>query len=106
SASLVEAAQETEINDEFAKTLGLESLDKLKEAARERLTAEFAGATRQRVKRTLLDRLDETHRFEAPPSLVEEEFNQMWNSIKSEMEAGGKTFAEEDMTEEAGKNKY
>ena len=86
SASLVEAAQETVINDEFAKTLGLESLDKLKEAARERLAAEFAGATRQRVKRTLLDRLDETHRFEAPPSLVEEEFNQMWNSIKAEME--------------------
>ncbi len=84
--------------DEFAKTLGLESLDKLKEAARERLTAEFAGATRQRVKRMLLDRLDEAHRFEAPPSLVEEEFNLMWNSIKAEMESGGKTFADEDTT--------
>ncbi len=106
SASLIEAAQETEINDEFAKTLGLESLDKLKEAARERLTAEFAGATRQRVKRTLLDRLDETHRFEAPPSLVEEEFSQMWNSIKSEMEAGGKTFADENTTEEAARGEY
>src|ERR1700722_6036841 len=72
TATLIEAPQETEINDEFAKTLGLESLDKLKEAARERLTTEFAGATRQRVKRMLLDRLDESHRFEAPPSLVEE----------------------------------
>jgi len=41
--------QDTKIDDEFAKTLGLESLDKLKEAARERLTAEFAAATRQRV---------------------------------------------------------
>src|SRR3984957_10593792 len=79
SASLVEAAHDTVINDEFAKTLGLESLDKLKEAARERLAAEFAGATRQRVKRMLLDKLDETHRFEAPPSLVSEEFDQMWN---------------------------
>jgi trigger factor len=106
SASLIEAAQDTEINDEFAKTLGLESLDKLKEAARERLAAEFAGVTRQRVKRTLLDRLDETHRFEAPPSLVEEEFSQMWNSIKSEMEAGGKTFADENTTEEAAREEY
>jgi trigger factor len=106
SATLVEAAQETVIDDEFAKTLGLESLDKLKEAARERLASEFAGATRQRVKRTLLDRLDETHRFEAPPSLVEEEFNQMWNSIKSEMESGGKTFADENTTEEAAKEEY
>src|ERR1700732_5277613 len=80
SASLIEAPQETVIDDEFAQTLGLESLDKLKEAARQRLAAEFAGATRQRVKRMLLDRLDATQRFEAPPSLVDEEFNLMWNS--------------------------
>jgi trigger factor len=106
TASLIEAAQEIVIDDEFAKTLGLESLDKLKEAARERLAAEFAGATRQRVKRTLLDRLDETHRFEAPPSLVEEEFKLMWDSIKSEMESGGKTFADEGTTEEAAKEEY
>jgi trigger factor len=106
TATLVEAPQDTEINDEFAKTLGLESLDKLKEAARARLTAEFAGATRQRVKRMLLDRLDEAHRFEAPPSLVDEEFNLMWNSIKAEMESGGKTFADEDTTEEAAKEEY
>jgi len=106
TATLIEAPQATEINDEFAKTLGLESLDKLKEAARERLTAEFAGATRQRVKRMLLDRLDEAHRFEAPPSLVEEEFNLMWNSIKAEMESSGKTFADEDTTEEAAREEY
>jgi trigger factor len=106
TATLIEAPQDTKIDDEFAKTLGLESLDKLKEAARERLTAEFAGATRQRVKRMLLDRLDESHQFEAPPSLVEEEFNLMWNSIKAEMESSGKTFADEDTTEEAAKEEY
>src|SRR5205807_5358962 len=99
TATLIEAPLATEINDEFAKTLGLESLDKLKEAARERLTAEFAGATRQRVKRMLLDQLDNSHQFEAPPSLVEEEFNLMWKSIKAEMESGGKTFADEGSTE-------
>jgi len=68
--------------------------------------AEFASATRQRVKRTLLDRLDESHRFEAPPSLVDEEFNLMWNSIEAEMESGGKTFADENTTEEAAKEEY
>jgi len=106
TATFIEAPEDTKIDDEFAKTLGLESLEKLKEAARERLVAEFAGATRQRVKRMLLDRLDESHRFEAPPSLVEEEFNLMWNSIKAEMESGGKTFADEDTTEEAAKEEY
>lgn len=106
TATLIEAPQDLTIDDEFAKTLGLESLDKLQEAARERLVAEYAGATRQRVKRALLDRLDEAHRFEAPPSLVDEEFNLMWNSVKAEMDSAGKTFADEDTTEEKAKEEY
>lgn len=106
TATLIEAPQDLTIDDEFAKTLGLESLDKLREAARERLVAEYAGATRQRVKRALLDRLDEAHRFEAPPSLVDEEFNLMWNSVKAEMDSAGKTFADEDTTEDKAKEEY
>ncbi|WFU28752.1 trigger factor [Bradyrhizobium sp. CB1717] len=106
TATTIEAPQDIAIDDEFAKTLGLESLDKLKEAARERLVAEFATATRQRVKRALLDRLDEAHRFEAPPSLVDEEFNLMWNSVKAEMDSAGKTFADEDTTEDKAKEEY
>jgi trigger factor len=106
TATLIEVPQQSKIDDEFAKSLGLESLEKLKDAARERLAAEFAGVTRQRVKRTLLDRLDETHRFDAPPSLIGEEFELMWNSIKAEMESSGKTFADEDTTEEAAKEEY
>ena len=106
TATLIEAPQATVVDDEFAKTLGLESLDKLKEVLRERLQSEFASATRQKVKRALLDRLDETHRFDAPPSLIDEEFNLMWNSIKAEMESAGKTFADENTTEEAAKEEY
>jgi trigger factor len=106
TATAIDAPQKTEINDEFAKSLGLESLDKLKDAARERLSAEFTAATRQKVKRTLLDRLDEAHQFEAPPTLIEEEFSLMWNSIKAEMESSNKTFAEENTTEEASKEEY
>ena len=106
TATLIEVPGEAKIDDDFAKTLGLESLDKLKELMRERLKGEFAGATRQRVKRALLDRLDESHKFEAPPSLVAEEFNLMWNSIKAEMDSSGKTFADENTTEEAAKDEY
>jgi trigger factor len=106
TATLVESPLETKFDDEFAKVVGLESFDKLKETVRARLTAEFADATRQRVKRMLLDRLDESHRFEAPPSLVEQEFNLMWNSIKSEMASNGKSFADEGTTEEASEAEY
>jgi trigger factor len=106
TASAIEKPLPTDINDELAKTLGLESLDKLKEAVRGRLGAEFAAATRQRVKRALLDRLDETHKFEAPSTLIDDEFNLMWNSIKAEMESNNKTFADENTTEEAAKEEY
>jgi trigger factor len=106
TATAIEAPKERAIDDEFAKMLGLESLDKLKEAARERLAAEFNGATRQKVKRALLDKLDEAHQFEVPPTLVNDEFNLMWNSIKAEMESNGKTFADENTTEDAAQDEY
>ncbi len=106
TASLIEAPQESKVDDEFAKNLGMESLEKLKEAMRDRLVQEFAGASRQRVKRVLLDKLDEAHKFGPPPSLVEEEFKLMWNSIKAEMDSTGKTFADEDTTEEKAKEEY
>jgi len=99
---LIEAPQDTAINDDFAKTLGLESLDKLKEAARDgsrpNLPAPPAAGQADAA-----GPLDEGHRFEAPPSLVDEEFNLMWNSIKAEMESSGKTFADEDTTEAAAR---
>ena len=106
TATLIEAPLDSEIDEEFAKSLGMESLDKLKEAMRDRLVQEFAGASRHRVKRTLLDRLDDAHRFDPPPSLVEEEFRLMWDSIRAEMESSGKTFADEKTTEEDAKAEY
>ena len=44
------------MDDAFAKTLGLESLAKLRDALRERIEREHAAASRQKVKRALLDR--------------------------------------------------
>ncbi len=106
TAKLIERPLEPTIDDEFAKTLGMESIDKLKEAMRERLVVEFAGASRHRLKRTLLDKLDEAHKFDPPPSLVEEEFKLMWNSIEADMKSADKTFADENTTEEKAKVEY
>ena len=106
TASLIEAPQELTPDDEFAKKLGIESLDKLKDAARERIRQEFDGATRQKVKRQLLDQLDEAHKFDAPQTLVDQEFEVMWESIKKEMESVNRSFADEDTTEEKAKEDY
>jgi trigger factor len=106
TATLVEAPQQLTADDEFAKKLGLESLDKLKDAARQRLRQEFDTATRQRVKRQLLDQLDKAHEFTPPQSLVDTEFDLMWRSITAEMASANKTFADEDTTEDKAKEDY
>jgi len=102
----VEAPGEVKIDDEFAKTLGLESLAKLKDAVKDRLTREHAGASRQKLKRALLDQLDERHKFEPPPSLVEQEFNNVWAQIEKDLKDQGKTFADEGTTEEKAREEY
>lgn len=84
----VKAPKETEINDEFAKTLGLEGLDALKDAVKKDLSGELEFATRQQVKRVLLDALDERHSFDLPPLMVEAEFNQIWSQFEAEKKAG------------------
>ena len=93
------------IDDAFAKTR-LETLDKLKDAIKDRLTREHAAASRQKLKRVLLDRLDELHKFDAPPTMVEDEFNNVWKTVLSDLESSGKSFADEGTTEEKAKAEY
>lgn len=106
TAKSIEAPGEVTIDDAFAKSLGLETLDKLKDAIKDRLTREHAGASRQKLKRVLLDRLDELHKFDAPPTMVEDEFNNVWKTVLSDLESSGKSFADEGTTEEKAKAEY
>jgi trigger factor len=102
----VEAPGEVTLNDDFAKSLGLDSLAKLRDALRERLQREHASASRQRVKRSLLDQLDERHKFEPPPTLVEQEFNNVWSAIENDLKQQNRTFADEGTTEEKAREEY
>ena len=106
TAKSIEAPGEVAIDDAFAKSLGLETLDKLKDAIKDRLTREHAAASRQKLKRVLLDRLDELHKFDAPPTMVEDEFNNVWKTVLSDLESSGKSFADEGTTEEKAKAEY
>ncbi len=106
TAKLIESPCTVAIDDEFAKSLGVKSLAKLRDAIKERVAAEHAGVSRQKIKRALLDELDSRHKFEPPPSLVEDEFDRVWKSVQSEMENEKKTFADENTTEEKAKAEY
>src|SRR3974390_512249 len=106
TAKSVETPSAVMVPDELAKSLGLESLAKLREAVKDRISREHAAMSRQKVKRALLDALDERHKFEPPPSLVEEEFDRVWKSVLSEMENQKKSFADENTTEEKARAEY
>lgn len=104
----VRAPETPKIDEDFAKGLGLEGLDKLKELMKQQLEGELKNASRQKVKRGLLDVLDERHSFELPPKMVEDEFNQIWAQLEQEKAAGrldeeDAKKSDEDLKEEYGK---
>jgi trigger factor len=102
----VEGPGELKIDDELAKGFGMESLDKLKDAIRGAIQRDFDSQSRRKVKKDLLDALDGKYSFELPPSLVEQEFAAVWSQVEAEMKNNGKTFADEDTTEDEARADY
>jgi trigger factor len=94
------------VDEAFATSLGQESLPKLRETVKARIEQEHAGQGRQKLKRKLLDQLDQMHRFPAPPTLVEEEFKNVWTVVENDLKAQGRTFADEGTTEEKAREEY
>jgi trigger factor len=80
----VKVAGEAQLDDDFAKSLGLESLEQLRGLLRGQLEQETAGLTRTQMKRALLDRLAADHDFHVPPAMVEAEFEQIWQQLEQE----------------------
>ncbi|MBB5746115.1 trigger factor [Brevundimonas variabilis] len=76
------------VDEDFAKRIGLESLDKLKELLRNNLNQQYAGAARFKLKRALLDQLDTAHSFDLPPKMVDAEFDGIWTQVQADKEAG------------------
>ena len=80
----VKVSGETVVDDEFAKSLGLTDLAQLQGLLRGQLEQENAGLTRTQMKRALLDVLAAGHDFDVPPSMVEAEFEQIWQQLQQE----------------------
>ena len=68
-----------EPDDEFARTLGAQSLTQLKDMLRGRIAAEYSSVTYTKLKRQVLDALDKAHDFALPEALVANEFNGIWS---------------------------
>ena len=80
----VRVPREAKVDDEFAKSLGLEGLEQLRDLLKGQVEQELNGLTRTHMKRKLLDQLAATHSFPVPPSMVEAEFQQIWAQLEHE----------------------
>jgi trigger factor len=102
----VRAPQTPAVDDEFAKGLGLESLEQLTGLVKDQLAAEHAAASRSKAKRDLLDKLDAAHDFDLPQGMVNQEFDQIWQQLQREMDAGRVTDEEKKKPEEELRAEY
>ena len=97
--------KDVEINDEFAKSMGEDSLDKLKESIKNRIKADYDTASRMKLKRQLLDNLDKEYNFDVPQGLVDAEYKAIidqYNSAKknNQLDEDDKAKSEEDLFKE------
>ncbi len=84
----IKAEAPAKIDEDFAKRIGIESLDKLKDLLRTNLNQQYAGAARFKLKRALLDQLDAKHDFPLPPKMVDAEFDGIWAQVEQDKAAG------------------
>ena len=94
------------IDDELAKRVGVDDLATLKTQISERISKSYEEAARSRTKRELFDKLDKTHTFDAPPTLVEQEFEAIWGQVKEQLEGENAEEVREGKTDEELEAEY
>ena len=102
----VSEPKDAEINEDFATSLGMESLEKLKDAMREQIGRDYEQMSRGHMKKDLLDQLSDGHDFDLPPSMVEMEFNQIWHQFEHELENNQQKLEDLDESEEDLRAEY
>lgn len=85
----VEEAEEAKFDDKFATMFGEKTMDDLRAKISEQLTTDLNNASEQRLKRELFDKIEKDNQFELPASVVEAEFNAVWNAQLNDLKQRG-----------------
>lgn len=92
--------KKAEIDEEFAKSMGMPDVAALRKAVSEQLSAEYERMSRMKLKRSLLDALDELHDFPIPEGMLNLEYETILKQIEEERKRGPKEEAEGDLSDE------
>ena len=102
----VSKAEESKVNDDLAKSLGMKDLEDLKKNLEERIQQDFDSAARMKLKDSLLDALEKKHKFELPESMVNQEFDQMWNQLQQQLDQQKKELKDLELSEKEIRKNY
>ena len=102
----VKVAETAAIDDAMAERMGLENLEALQTAIREQIGSDFDNVARTRMKRELLDQLADTHDFDVPEGMVDQEFEAIWQQIEQQRAAGNAEEEDADKSEDELKEEY
>jgi trigger factor len=97
---------ELAVGEDLAKGLGFEDLAKLKDAIRANIERDYGAASRVKWKRDLLDALDKKYVFDVPEGMVAQEFEAVWSKVQTEQRESGRSFEDDNTTEEAARAEY
>jgi len=95
-----------QVDDDFAKKLGLADLAELKTRISESLQQEYDQISRLNVKRKLLDALSAQATFEVPQGIVDAEFAQIWQRVEADQKAGRLDDEDKGKDEDTLKSEY
>ena len=102
----IKAPVDSKPDDALAERLGMKDLDALREALKSNLESQYTGASRFKVKRALLDKLDSGHDFPLPQRMVEAEFEGIWSQVEGDRDAGNLAPEDEGKTDEELRAEY
>jgi len=80
----VQTANETKIDDTFAKNMGAKDLNDLKSLIEKQISAQHKQSLDSITKKEILDQIEKLHKIELPKNLVEQEVHTMTHSLKKE----------------------
>ena len=78
-----------EIDDEFAKDAGFDTLDELKASKKEELEKSAAAKSENEMKNKVLEKVYEANDIDVPDSMVESEIDNMMNEFDQQLRAQG-----------------
>ena len=97
---------DSKVDDELAKKFGQDTLKDLKNVLEEQIKKDFDQAAKMKLKDSLFSELEKNHKFDLPEILVNQEFDQMWRQLESQLEQQKKTLDDLELKEKELKHMF